>query len=136
LQGIAGQEHVNHFAWFQDDGFIKTGCLNTKCPGFQPEKGAPIAPGDAIGDKQNLNLKIIKVHNIPYEFVFHPVRLAYQPPANSTFLSEQTSHQQPASSTFLSEQTSTSHQPPVKRTVCSSFANAHTNSSIVCVHCM
>jgi hypothetical protein len=45
-----------------------------------------------------------------------PVRLAYQPPANSTFLSEQTSHQQPASSTFLSEQTSTSHQPPAKRT--------------------
>jgi hypothetical protein len=44
------------------------------------------------------------------------VRLAYQPPANSTFLSEQTSHQQPASSTFLSEQTSTSHQPPAKRT--------------------
>jgi hypothetical protein len=34
--------------------------------------------------------------------------LAYQPPANSTFLSEQTSHQQPASSTLLSEQTSTS----------------------------
>jgi hypothetical protein len=42
--------------------------------------------------------------------------LAYQPPANSTFLSEQTSHQQPASSTFLSEQTNTSHQPPAKRT--------------------
>jgi hypothetical protein len=41
---------------------------------------------------------------------FHPIRLAYQPPANSTFLSEQTSHQQSASSTFLSEQTSTSHQ--------------------------
>jgi hypothetical protein len=46
------------------------------------------------------------------------VRLAYQPPANSTFLSEQISHQQPASSTFLSEQTSTSHQPPAKRTGC------------------
>jgi hypothetical protein len=45
-----------------------------------------------------------------------PVRLAYQPPASSTFLSEQTSHQQPASSTFLSKQTSTSHQPPAKRT--------------------
>jgi hypothetical protein len=44
------------------------------------------------------------------------VRLAYQPPANSTFVSEQTSHQQPANSTFLSEQTSTSHQPPAKRT--------------------
>jgi hypothetical protein len=41
----------------------------------------------------------------------HPVRLAYQPPASSTFVSQQTSHQQPASSTFLSEQTSTSHQP-------------------------
>jgi hypothetical protein len=49
---------------------------------------------------------------------FHPVRLAYQPPANGTFLSEQTSHQQPASGTFLSEQTSTSHQPPAKRTGC------------------
>jgi hypothetical protein len=42
-----------------------------------------------------------------------PVRLAYQPPASSAFLSEQISHQQPASSTFLSEQisTSTSNQP-------------------------
>jgi hypothetical protein len=42
--------------------------------------------------------------------------LVYQPPASSTFLSDQTSHQQPASSTFLSEQTSTSHQSPAKRT--------------------
>jgi hypothetical protein len=48
----------------------------------------------------------------------HPVRLAYQPPASSTFLSEQISHQQPASSTFLSEQISTNHQPPAKRTDC------------------
>jgi hypothetical protein len=47
-----------------------------------------------------------------------PVRLAYQAPASSTFLSEQTSHQQPASSTFLSEQTSTSHQTPANRTGC------------------
>jgi hypothetical protein len=31
-----------------------------------------------------------------------PVRLAYQPPVSSTFLSQQTSHQQPVSSTFLS----------------------------------
>jgi hypothetical protein len=45
-----------------------------------------------------------------------PVRSAYQPPASSTFLSEQTNHQQPADSTFLSQQTSTSHQPPAKRT--------------------
>jgi hypothetical protein len=43
------------------------------------------------------------------------VRLAYQPPANSTFLSEQISHQQPTNSTFLSEQTSTNHQPPANR---------------------
>jgi hypothetical protein len=45
-----------------------------------------------------------------------PVRLAYQPPASSTFLSEQISHQQPANSTFLSEQISTSHQSPANRT--------------------
>jgi hypothetical protein len=45
-----------------------------------------------------------------------PVRSAYQPPASSTFLLQQTSHQQPASSTLLSEQISTSHQPPANRT--------------------
>jgi hypothetical protein len=45
-----------------------------------------------------------------------PVRSAYQPPANSIFLSEQTSHQQSVSSTFLSEQISTSNQPPGKKT--------------------
>jgi hypothetical protein len=46
--------------------------------------------------------------------------LAYQPPANSTFLSEKpaTSNQQPASSTFLSEQTSTSHQPNEQAVEC------------------
>jgi hypothetical protein len=44
------------------------------------------------------------------------VRLAYQPPANSTFLSEQTDHQQSANSIFFSEEISTSHQPPAKRT--------------------
>jgi hypothetical protein len=38
----------------------------------------------------------------------HPVRLAYQLPASSTFLSEQTNHQQPANNIFLSEQISTS----------------------------
>jgi hypothetical protein len=44
-----------------------------------------------------------------------PVRLAYQPPASSTFLSEQTSHQEPASSTFLSAQTSISHELPAEQ---------------------
>jgi hypothetical protein len=39
---------------------------------------------------------------------YRAVRLAYQPPANITFLSEQTSHQQSVSTTFLSEQISTS----------------------------
>jgi hypothetical protein len=42
--------------------------------------------------------------------MLRPVRLAYQPPASSTFLSEQTSHQQPANSTFPSQQISTSHR--------------------------
>jgi hypothetical protein len=51
-------------------------------------------------------------------FSIRPVRLAYQTPASSTFLSQQISHQQPASSTLLSEQTSTSHQPPANRTGC------------------
>jgi hypothetical protein len=53
----------------QNDGFQSTGCLNMKCNGFQPEKGAAITPGDVIdhvstpngGPKRNLNLKIIKV---------------------------------------------------------------------------
>jgi speckle-type POZ protein len=39
-----------------------------------------------------------------------PVRLTYQPLANSTFLSEQISHQQPASSSFSLR--TNQHQPP------------------------
>jgi hypothetical protein len=40
------------------------------------------------------------------------VRLAYQPPANSTFLSEQTSHQQPAiTSQQYSSLRTNQHQP-------------------------
>jgi hypothetical protein len=38
------------------------------------------------------------------------VRLAYQPPANSTFLLEQTSHQQSANSTFLFSLRTNQHQ--------------------------
>jgi hypothetical protein len=63
---------------------------------------------------------------LPFLIFLRPVRLAYQPPASSTFLSEQTSHQQSASSTFLSEQTSTSHQPPAKRTGCWFGASIYT----------
>jgi hypothetical protein len=39
------------------------------------------------------------------------VRLSYQPPANNTFILEQTWHQQPANNTFLSKQISTNHKP-------------------------
>jgi hypothetical protein len=50
---------------------------------------------------------------IPRKFSHRqPVRLAYQPPDSSSFLSQQTGHQQPASSTFLSEPI-ISHQPNV-----------------------
>jgi hypothetical protein len=65
---------------------------------------------------------------------YRHVRLDYQPPASSTFLSEQISHQQPANSTFLSEQTSTSHQPPAKRTGCILFSTAgpkHKQGSLI-----
>jgi hypothetical protein len=58
---------------------------------------------------------LVPVNRYSFEHM-QPVRSAYQPPASSTFLSEQTSHQQPASSTFLSEQISPSHQPPANRT--------------------
>jgi hypothetical protein len=52
---------------------------------------------------------------------FRPVRLAYQPPANSTFLSEQNSHQQ-----YFSLRIN-QHQPPAKRTGCLSL-------SVVLIH--
>jgi hypothetical protein len=67
--------------------------------------------------------KLARNHMTATSLDHRPVRLAYQPPASSTFLSEQTSHQQSASSTFLSEQISTSHQPPAKRTGCISATN-------------
>jgi hypothetical protein len=51
-------------------------------------------------------------HSSPCSFV------AYQPPANITFLLEQTNLQQSDNSTFLSEQISTSHKPPAKGTCC------------------
>jgi hypothetical protein len=48
-----------------------------------------------------------------------PLRMAYQPPASSTFHSEQTSHQQSANNICLSKQISINHQQPAKRTGCS-----------------
>jgi hypothetical protein len=58
-----------------------------------------------------------------------PVRLAYQPPANSTFLSEQTSHQQPArTSQQYSSLRINQHQPsatsqPNRLTACRFASN-------------
>jgi uncharacterized iron-regulated protein len=49
-------------------------------------------------------------HAILYK-TSHPVRLPYQPPTTSTFLSYQTSHRQPTNNTFLPEQINTSQQP-------------------------
>jgi hypothetical protein len=63
-----------------------------------------------------------------------PVRLAYQPPASSTFLSEQTSHQQLASSTFISEQISTSHHPPAKQTGWKGWILVHVDAAnMICM---
>jgi hypothetical protein len=59
-----------------------------------------------------------------------PVRLAYQPPDSSTFLSQQTSHQHPANSTHLSEQTSTSHQPSANGTGNTKMGGQSTGSSL------
>jgi hypothetical protein len=63
-----------------------------------------------LANQDQFPLKFIQVQRL--FTIKHPVHFAYQPPASSTFLSEQTSHQQPANNTFLSKQTSTSHQPP------------------------
>jgi hypothetical protein len=45
------------------------------------------------GPASSLNIKILFFLNT------RPIRLAYQPPGSSTFLSEQISHQQPANRT-------------------------------------
>ncbi|TVU07646.1 hypothetical protein EJB05_41011, partial [Eragrostis curvula] len=67
LPDVYGDSHTHLFTLWTNDGFESTGCLNMKCPGFQPVKGASIAPGGIIqqvsapkGTKQNLNLKIVK----------------------------------------------------------------------------
>jgi hypothetical protein len=55
-----------------------------------------------------------------------PVRLAYQPPASSTFLSEQTSHHQPSNSTFLSHKSAPAigHQPNEQAAIVHKFCHA------------
>ncbi|TVT97572.1 hypothetical protein EJB05_57167, partial [Eragrostis curvula] len=68
VPSVYGDSRTHLFTMWTDDGYLKTGCMNTKCPGFQPEKGATIAPGDVIEHvsfpkqlrKQNINIKIVK----------------------------------------------------------------------------
>jgi hypothetical protein len=77
--------------------------------------------------------KIVITH-APYKKgprLFRPVRLAYQPPGSSTFLSEQIIRQQSANSTFLSEQISISHQPN-EQAVCYSCPVASGAPKMVC----
>jgi hypothetical protein len=50
--------------------------------------------------KNNLSWKVV---GGGHEKWIRTVRLAYQPPVSSTFLSEQTSHQQSTNSIFLSK---------------------------------
>nr|TKW23037.1 hypothetical protein SEVIR_4G267100v2 [Setaria viridis] len=59
LPDLYGDSKTHFYAKWTNDGFQSTGCLNMKCNGFQPEKGAAITPGDS-SEKKNLNLKIIK----------------------------------------------------------------------------
>jgi hypothetical protein len=78
--------------------------------------------GDRVGDppeyfkRSEIGVQGTKLYQMMMSWCGRLVRLAYQPPASSTFLSKQISHQQPASSTSLSEQISTNHQSPAKRT--------------------
>ncbi|KAG0515791.1 hypothetical protein BDA96_10G308100 [Sorghum bicolor] len=67
LPDLYGDSKTHFYTKWTNDGYQSTGCFNTKCNGFVPEKGAAIAPGDVIdrvsspkGAKRNLNLKIIK----------------------------------------------------------------------------
>ncbi|KAK3134561.1 hypothetical protein QOZ80_6AG0550740 [Eleusine coracana subsp. coracana] len=68
LPSVYGDSRTRLFTLWTDDGYLKTGGLNMKCPGFQPEKGASIGPGDVIEHvtfprqlaKQNMNIKIVK----------------------------------------------------------------------------
>ncbi|XP_044366881.1 uncharacterized protein [Triticum aestivum] len=63
-----GDSHTHLGVLWTADGFQKTGCRNADCAvGFQPEKGAPIAPGGVIkpvsqpmGLRQTITVKIIK----------------------------------------------------------------------------
>jgi hypothetical protein len=76
------------------------------------KKKKKLSPSKKKKKLSHANKKVLAKYDLLCGTHLRPVRLAYQPPASSTFLSQQTSHQQPASSALLSE----SHQPPANRT--------------------
>jgi hypothetical protein len=90
-------------------------------PDMQPPDPNPQYTQNQIANNSNQQGVSAYISHIPHinyiplvlqqlqDDTYRPIRLAYQPPVSSTFLSEQTNHQQPASSTFLSEQINTSH---------------------------
>jgi hypothetical protein len=80
------------------------------------EMGKAEVTGGEMSTPQRTSEPFMRSNELCPQEIDCPVRLAYQPLASSTFLSEQTIHQQPINSTFLSEHISTSHQPPAKRT--------------------
>ncbi|XP_062203109.1 protein neprosin-like [Phragmites australis] len=65
---LYGDSKTHFVTVWTRDGYKETGCYNTKCPGFEAESGATIAPGGIIdtvsqppnGLKQNLTLKLVK----------------------------------------------------------------------------
>jgi hypothetical protein len=54
---------------------------------------------------------VSRVANFTEHTAVQPVRLAYQPPVISTFLSQQTSHQQPTTSQYYFSLRTNQHQP-------------------------
>ncbi|KAM0844293.1 hypothetical protein ACQ4PT_057156 [Festuca glaucescens] len=63
---------------WENDGYQNTHCLNTACPGFQPEAGAAIFLGDVIepvsqpnGVKQNITIKVLKVDRASGDWLVH-----------------------------------------------------------------
>jgi hypothetical protein len=68
--------------------------------GLCPVLCCPVGP---LVQLQECMMRLVRIGTGITRLNLQPVRLAYQPPASSTFLSEQTSYQQPDSSTFLSE---------------------------------
>uniref|UniRef100_A0ACD5U9R7 Uncharacterized protein n=1 Tax=Avena sativa TaxID=4498 RepID=A0ACD5U9R7_AVESA len=62
-----GDSHAHLYAYWSPTGFRTSECLDTNCPGLQPEAGASMVLGDIIepvsqpnGIKQNITVKVLK----------------------------------------------------------------------------